>query len=268
MRKKITIVLITVMAIMIVALAGCNTSCSKNADADTSTTEALDGDIIAITEIDGSKVAIIETEVNGVKVTETSIVTDDKEVKIGETITTTETIVETTETTVAPTTVATTAPTTTTKETEATPTPKPNYTNGDINFGNDESAASEYQGNNGGTVETTAAPTATPEPTATPVPTATPEPTATPIPEPTETEPAPTEPEPQTEYKTVTVKWRATDFDNNEYHGTISGVGVHKDPGCSWDYDNVSDVKSRVKADIDATIPGGFDECASYGYSF
>lgn len=266
MRKKITIVLITVMAIMIVALAGCNTSCSKNADADTSTTEALDGDIIAITEIDGSKVAIIETEIDGVKVTETSIVTDDKEVKIGETITTSETTVETTETTVAPTTVATTAPTT--KETEATPTPKPNYTNNDINFGNDESAASEYQGNNGGTVETTAAPTATPEPTATPVPTATPEPTATPTPEPTETEPAPTETEPQTEYKTVTVKWHANDFDGNSYEGTISGVGVHRDPGCSWAYDNVADVKARVKADIAATIPGGWDECTGYSYNF
>lgn len=265
MRKKITIVLITIMAIMIVALVGCNTSCNKNADAETSTTEALDGDIIAITEIDGSKVAIIETEIDGVKVTETSIVTDDKEVKIGETITTTET---TTETTVAPTTVATTTPTTTTKETEATPTPKPNYTNNDINFGNDESAASEYQGNNGGTVETTAAPTATPEPTATPVPTATPEPTATPIPEPTETEPAPTEPEPQTEYKTVTVNWHATDWDNNTYEGTISGVGVHRDPGCSWDYDNVSDVKARVKAAIANAIPGGWDECAGYSYNF
>lgn len=265
MRKKITIVLITIMAIMIVALAGCNTSCSKNADADTSTTEALDGDIIAITEIDGSKVAIIETEVNGVKVTETSIVTDDKEVKIGETITTSET---TTETTVATTTTTTTTPTTTTKETEATPTPKPNYTNNDINFGNDESAASEYQGNNGGTVETTAAPTATPEPTATPVPTATPEPTATPTPEPTETEPAPTEPEPQTEYKTVTVTWRATDCDNNKYHGTISGVGVHRDPGSSWKYDNKDEVKSQVIDAIDATIPGGFDNCASYGFNF
>ncbi len=259
MRKKITIVLITIMAIMIVALAGCNTACNKNADAETSTTEALDGDIIAITEVDGSKVAIIETEVNGVKVTETSIVTDDKEVKIGETITTTET---TTETTVAPTTVATTTPTTTTtttKETEATPTPKPNYTNGDINFGNDESAASEYQGNNGGTVETTAAPTATP------VPTATPEPTATPVP--TETEPAPTETEPQTEYKTITVTWQASDLDNNEYHGTISGVGVHKDPGGSWEWDNYSALKADVKAAIDATIPGGFDECAGYSIS-
>ena len=83
-----------------------------------------------------------------------------------------------------------------------------------------------------------------------------------------ETEPEPTEPEPQTEYKTVTVTWRATDFDNNEYHGTISEVGVHRDPGCSWDYDNVSDVKARIEADIDATIPGGWDECASYGYIF
>lgn len=268
MRKKITIVLITIMAIMIVALAGCNTSCNKNADADTSTTKALDGDIIAITEIDGSKVAIIETEIDGVKITETSIVTDDKEVKIGETITTTET---TTETTVAPTTVATTTPTTTTtttKETEATPTPKPNYTNNDINFGNDESAASEYQGNNGGTVETTAAPTNTPEPTATPAPTATPEPTATPIPEPTETEPAPTEPEPQTEYKTVTVTWNATDYDNNKYSGTISGVGVHRDPGCSWTYDNKSQVVSQVEAAIDSAIPGGIDECARYAFDF
>lgn len=257
MRKKITIVLITIMAIMIVALAGCNTSCNKKP----TETETFIGKVVETSEINGSKVAIIETEVNGVKVTETSIVTDDKEVKIGETITTS----ETTETTVAPTTVATTTPTTTTKETEATPTPKPNYTNNDINFGNDESAASEYQGNNGGTVETTAAPTATPEPTATPVPTATPEPTATPTPEPTE---APTEPEPQTEYKTVTVYWDAADYDNNKYSGSISGVGVHRDPGGSWKYDNAADVKSRVKADIGATIPGGFDECASYGYSF
>ena len=264
MKKNIVYITIMVMAtiIMIASVAGCNTSCNNNKVPYEK--EPITGEVIATSEVDGSKVAIIETEIDGVKVTETSIVTDDKEVKIGETITTSET---TTETTVA-TTVATTAPTTTTtttKETEATPTPKPNYTNNDINFGNDESAASEYQGNNGGTVETTVAPTATPEPTATPVPTATPEPTTTPTPEPTE---APTKPEPQTEYKTVTVKWRATDFDNNEYHGTISGVGVHKDPGCSWDYDNVSDVKSRVKADIDATIPGGFDECASYGYSF
>lgn len=263
MKKNIVYITIMVMAtiIMIASVAGCNTSCNNKVPYEK---EPITGEVIATSEVDGSKVAIIETEIDGVKVTETSIVTDDKEVKIGETITTS----ETTETTVAPTTVATTAPTTTTtttKETEATPTPKPNYTNNDINFGNDESAASEYQGNNGGTVETTAAPTATPEPTATPVPTATPEPTATPTPEPTE---APTEPEPQTEYKTVTVYWDAADYDNNKYSGSISGVGVHRDPGGSWKYDNAADVKSRVKADIGATIPGGFDECASYGYSF
>lgn len=262
MKKNIVYITIMVMAtiIMIASVAGCNTSCNNNKVPYEK--EPITGEVIATSEVDGSKVAIIETEIDGVKVTETSIVTDDKEVKIGETITTSETTVETT---VAPTTVATTTPTTTTKETEATPTPKPNYTNNDINFGNDESAASEYQGNNGGTVETTAAPTATPEPTATPVPTATPEPTAIPTPEPTE---APTEPEPQTEYKTVTVKWNATDFDNNTYTGSISGVGVHRDPGCSWTYDNVADVKSRVKADIAATIPGGWDECAGYAYSF
>ena len=264
MKKNIVYITIMVMAtiIMIASVAGCNTSCNNNKVPYEK--EPITGEVIATSEVDGSKVAIIETEIDGVKVTETSIVTDDKEVKIGETITTSETTVETT---VAPTTVATTTttPTTTTKETEATPTPKPNYTNNDINFGNDESAASEYQGNNGGTVETTAAPTATSEPTATPVPTATPEPTAPPAPEPTE---APTEPEPQTEYKTVTVKWNATDFDNNTYTGSISGVGVHRDPGCSWKYDNKSDVVSRVEADIAATIPGGFDECARYAYSF
>lgn len=54
-----------------------------------------------------------------------------------------------------------------------------------------------------------------------------PEPTATPIPEPIETEP-------QTEYKTVTVKWNANDFDGNSYEGTI---------------------------------PGGFVECAGYSIS-
>jgi FtsZ-interacting cell division protein ZipA len=264
MKKNIVYITIMVMAtiIIIASVAGCNTSCNNNKVPYEK--EPITGEVIATSEVDGSKVAIIETEVNGVKVTETSIVTDDKEVKIGETITTSETTVETT----VATTTTTPTTTTTTKETEATPTPKPNYTNNDINFGNDESAASEYQGNNGGTVETTAAPTATPEPTATPVPTATPEPTATPTPEPTETEPAPTEPEPQTEYKTVTVKWNATDFDNNTYTGSISGVGVHRDPGCSWTYDNVADVKARVKADIAATIPGGWDECAGYAYSF
>lgn len=256
MKKNIVYITIMVMAIiiMIASVAGCNTSCNNNKVPYEK--EPITGEVIATSEVDGSKVAIIETEIDGVKVTETSIVTDDKEVKIGETITTTETTVATT--------VATTAPTTTTKETEATPTPKPNYTNNDINFGNDESAASEYQGNNGGTVETTAAPTATPEPTATPVPTATPEPTATPTPEPTE---APTEPEPQTEYKTITVTWQASDFDNNEYHGTISGVGVHKDPGGSWEWDNYNALKADVKAAIDAAIPGGFDECAGYSIS-
>ena len=264
MKKNIVYITIMVMAttIMIVSVAGCNTSCNNNKVPYEK--EPITGEVIATSEVDGSKVAIIETEIDGVKVTETSIVTDDKEVKIGETITTS----ETTKTTVAPTTVATTAPTTTTtttKETEATPTPKPNYTNNDINFGNDESAASEYQGNNGGTVETTAAPTATPEPTATPVPTATPEPTATPTPEPTE---APTEPEPQTEYKTVTVKWSATDWDNNKYTGTISGVGVHRDPGSSWKYDNKNAVEAQVRSAIDNTIPGGIDECAGYSFNF
>ena len=83
-----------------------------------------------------------------------------------------------------------------------------------------------------------------------------------------ETEPEPTEPEPQTEYKTVTVNWRATDFDNNTYNGTISGVGVHRDPGSSWKYDNKSQVVSQVETAINNTIPGGFDNCVSYSYNF
>ena len=305
MRKKITIVLITIMAIMIVALAGCNTSCNKKPTASLapSETETFIGKVVETSEINGSKVAIIETEIDGVKVTETSIVTDNKEVKIGETVNVTTTVTTAPENstenntsvnntsnntsgtttiptngnpTADPTTTTTTAApttTTTTQTTVVTPTPKPNNTSGDINFGNDESAASSYGDQHNTTVETTVAPTNTPVPTATstPKPTATPtpEPTATPTPEPTATPtPKPTEPEPQTEYKTVTVKWRATDFDNNEYHGTISGVGVHRDPGSDWKYDNKSQVVSQVEAAIDATIPGGFDECASYGYSF
>lgn len=299
MRKKITIVLITIMAIMIVALAGCNTSCNKKPTASLvpSETETFIGKVVETSEINGSKVAIIETEIDGVKVTETSIVTDDKEVKIGETVNVTTTVTTAPENstenntsanntsnntsgtttiptngnpTTDPTTTTTTAApttTTTTQTTVATPTPKPNNTSGDINFGNDESAASEYGDQHNTPVETTAAPTNTPVPTATP----TPEPTATPTPEPTATptpEPEPTKPEPQTEYKTVTVNWHATDWDNNEYEGTISGVGVHKDPGSSWKYDNKSNVDAQVRSAIGNAIPGGIDECASYSFNF
>ena len=74
--------------------------------------------------------------------------------------------------------------------------------------------------------------------------------------------------EPETEYRTVIVNWSTTDFDNNHYEGTIPGVGVHRDPGHSWDYDNVNDVKAKVKAAIDKAIPGGWDECAGYAYNF
>ena len=88
MRKKITIVLITVMAIMIVALAGCNTSCNKKPTASLvpSETETFVGIVVETSEINGSKVAIIETEIDGVKVTETSVVTSDTEVKVGESV--------------------------------------------------------------------------------------------------------------------------------------------------------------------------------------
>ena len=304
MRKKITIVLITIMAIMIVALAGCNTSCNKKPTASLvpSETETFIGKVVETSEINGSKVAIIETEIDGVKVTETSIVTSDTEVKIGDTVNVTTTVTTAPENstenntsanntsnntsgtttiptngnpTADPTTTTTTAApttTTTTQTTVVTPTPKPNNTSGDINFGNDESAASSYGDQHNTTVETTVAPTNTPVPTATstPKPTATPtpEPTATPTPEPTATPtPKPTEPEPQTEYKTITVNWNATDGDGNTYTGSISGVGVHRDPGGSWKWDNKSDVVASVEAAIDAAIPGGFDNCARYSYS-
>ena len=92
--------------------------------------------------------------------------------------------------------------------------------------------------------------------------------TATPTPKPTN-KPMPTPtPEPQTEYKTVTVNWNATDFDNNKYDGSISDVGVHRDQGSSWQYDNKSKVKSQVENAIDKAIPGGFDECARYAFDF
>lgn len=304
MKNRVNYIAIMVLAtfIMIVSVAGCNTSCNKKPTASLvpTETETFVGIVVETSEINGSKVAIIETEIDGVKVTETSVVTSDTDVKVGESVVVTTTTNGTTvvdtnngttsgDTTVNNTSGTTTIPTngnptgnttqttptttTTTQTTVATPTPKPNNTSDDINFGNDESAASSYGDQHNTTVETTAAPTNTPVPTATstPKPTATPtpEPTATPTPEPTATPtPEPTEPEPQTEYKTVTVTWNATDYDNNKYSGTISGVGVHRDPGCSWTYDNKSQVVSQVEAAIDSAIPGGIDECARYAFDF
>lgn len=92
--------------------------------------------------------------------------------------TTVETTEETTEVTEATTAETTKAPTTTKKKS----TPKPNYKNKDIDFGNDKKAAETHKDHNGGKVTATKAPTKKPNPTNTPKPTSTPKPTATPVP--------------------------------------------------------------------------------------
>lgn len=211
MKKNVTTITIMVMAmiIMIVSVAGCNTSCNKD-----------------------TRYTLVPTET---EVTEVTDVTDETmESVTGTTITTVTNVTTTTEATVT-TTTDETVETVETNETTAAPTatPKPNYTNGDINFGNDESAASEYQGNNGGTVETTTPPTNKPEPTATP----TPEPTATPTPEPTE---APKETTPDTGYAIVKVKVTTTVYDNDETTDTHNEVDYFEVEGWTSNYHSTS----------------------------
>lgn len=270
MRKNVTTITILVLAIfiMIVGIAGCNTSCNTRPTSTlvpTSTvateTKTITGEVIATSEVDGSKVVIIETEIDGVKVTETSVVNTTENVTIGDTVTVTTTTtvapVDTTTTTNSTTTIptngnptGTSSTTTTTTTTQATPTPKPNYGNNDINFGNDESAASDYQNNNGGTVETTTVPTNTP------VPTATPEPTATPTPEPTEapTEPEPTDPPvPDTGYAIIKVKVTSNIYDNDEDVTTHQEVDYFEVEGWTSNYHSTTPSDYHYDGDIIAS---------------